>query len=61
LGKLAGIVGEPTSEELTEAIKWLHENVDNTLDFSDLHSKEIGALELMNQGLVREAAALLML
>jgi flavin reductase (DIM6/NTAB) family NADH-FMN oxidoreductase RutF len=61
LGQLAGIVGEPTPEELTEAIKWLHKNVDNTLDFSDLHSKEIGALELMNQGLVREAAALLML
>ena len=61
LGRLAGIQGEPTQEELTAGIEWLNENGEYPLDFSDWHSRELGALELLGFDRIREAAALLLL
>jgi flavin reductase (DIM6/NTAB) family NADH-FMN oxidoreductase RutF len=61
LGRLAGIQGEPTQEELTSGIEWLKENGEYPLDFSDWHSRELGALELLGFDRIREAAALLLL
>ena len=61
LGRLAGIQGEPTQEELAAGIEWLNENGEDPLDFSDWHSRELGALELLGFDRIREAAALLLL
>jgi flavin reductase (DIM6/NTAB) family NADH-FMN oxidoreductase RutF len=61
LGRLAGIQGEPTQEELAAGIEWLKENGEYPLDFSDWHSRELGALELLGFDRIREAAALLLL
>ena len=61
LGRLAGIQGEPTQEELASGIEWLKENGEYPLDFSDWHSRELGALELLGFDRIREAAALLLL
>jgi len=61
LGRLAGIQGEPTQEELAAGIEWLNENGEYPLDFSDWHSRELGALELLGFDRIREAAALLLL
>jgi flavin reductase (DIM6/NTAB) family NADH-FMN oxidoreductase RutF len=61
LGRLAGIQGEPTQEELAAGMEWLKENGEYPLDFSDWHSRELGALELLGFDRIREAAALLLL
>ena len=61
LGRLAGIQGEPTQEELAAGIEWLKENGEYPLDLSDWHSRELGALELLGFDRIREAAALLLL
>jgi flavin reductase (DIM6/NTAB) family NADH-FMN oxidoreductase RutF len=61
LGRLAGIQGEPTQQELASGIEWLKENGEYPLDFSDWHSRELGALELLGFDRIREAAALLLL
>jgi len=61
LGRLAGIQGEPTQEELAAGIEWLKENGEYPLDLSDWDSRELGALELLGFDRIREAAALLLL
>jgi flavin reductase (DIM6/NTAB) family NADH-FMN oxidoreductase RutF len=61
LGRLAGIQGEPTQEELASGIEWLNEKGEYPLDLSDWHSRELGALHLIGFDRIREAAALLLL
>jgi flavin reductase (DIM6/NTAB) family NADH-FMN oxidoreductase RutF len=61
LGRLAGIQGEPTQEELASGIEWLKEKGEYPLDLSDWHSRELGALHLIGFDRIREAAALLLL
>lgn len=61
LGRLAGIQGEPTQEELTSGIEWLKKNGEYSLDLSDWRSRELGALDLLGVDHIREAAALLLL
>jgi flavin reductase (DIM6/NTAB) family NADH-FMN oxidoreductase RutF len=61
LGRLAGIQGEPTQEELATGIEWLKENGEYPLDLNDWHSRELGALDLLGIDRIREAAALLLL
>jgi hypothetical protein len=61
LGRIAGMIGEPTEEDLTNAVSCLKERGGNTLDLNDWSSRELSAAELIGVDRIREAAALLLL
>jgi hypothetical protein len=55
------MIGEPTEEDLTNAVSCLKERGGNTLDLNDWSSRELSAAELIGVDRIREAAALLLL
>lgn len=61
LGQMAGLIGEPTEDDLNKAVSWIEKQDNVTLDLNNWESREVSAAKLIGEMLIREAAALLML
>lgn len=61
LGQMAGLIGEPTEDDLNKAVSWIKKQDNVTLDLNNWESREVSAAKLIGEMLIREAAALLML
>lgn len=61
LGQMAGLIGEPTEDDLDKAVSWIKKQNNFTLDLNNWESREVSAAKLIGEMLIREAAALLLL
>lgn len=61
LGQMAGLIGEPTEDDLDKAVSWIKKQDNFTLDLNNWESREVSAAKLIGEMLIREAAALLLL